>query len=274
MRLFRQACLALIVPLAVLAADAGTGLLSAAETGVTERTLRQVLVESAGLGSELRDRIEAVGKMVAENETARAMREIEALLAEFRKLMPADGTLYVSVSSDEQFADFVNANRSRKVMRVAWGIQKLLFMKAFILAEEKPQEALPALQELQTLAPYSSDARCERGYVQNLLGNFAPGLAAYQEALALAGKFTSEKHNLPVALRGQAYSLARLGRTEEARQAYRRSLEIEPESPVAHDGLAALEGQKDAAPAPARGAAPTNTPPAAAPLTVDNMPEL
>ncbi len=275
-----------------LGAAGGAG---AAETGITERTMRQVLVESAGVGSDLRDRIEAVGKMVAENETARAMREVEVLIAEFRKLMPVDGTVYVSVSSDEQFADFVSENRGRKVLRVAWGLQKLLFIKAFILAEEKPQEALPSLEELQKLAPYSSDARCERGYVQNLLGNYSAALTAYQEALTLAGKYASEKHNLPVALRGLGYSLSHLGKTDEARAAFQKSLEIEPESPVAHDGLAALEQKAagtppGAAPAARSGTdapAPAGTPvvppakpaakPAVTPLpagAADNLPEL
>lgn len=269
----------------VLAAVAGlclgSGGASAAETGITERTLRQVLVESAGIGSDKRDRIEAAGKMVADNETARAMREIEVLIAEFQKLMPADGTQYVSVSSDEQFSDFVNENRSRKVMRVAWGLQKLLFMKAFILAEEKPQAALPVLDELQRLAPYSSDARCERGYVQNLLGNYNAGQMAYQEAITLATRYTSEKHNLPVALRGCGYSLTRLGKIAEAKTAFQKSLEIEPESAVAHDGLAALDQKSGAkavpaAPAPAKNVTadkrPAEVKPAAVPA--DSLPEL
>lgn len=218
--------------------------LRGAETGMTERTLRQVLVESAGVGSDKRDRVEAVGRMVAGNETARAMREVEVLLVEFKKLMPEKETRYVSVSSDDQFAEFVGSNRGHKVVRVAWGLQKLLFLKAFILAEENPKAALPVLEELLRYAPYSSDARCERGYVQNLLGEYQAGLGSYQEALALAGRFASEKHNAPVAWRGCAYSLTRLGKLTEAEVAFKKSLEVEPESSVAHDGLAALAQMK------------------------------
>lgn len=229
-----------------------------AEPDLSERTVRQVQVESAGIGSDLRERIEAAGKLVSGSETAQAMREIDDLLVQARKQMPEDGSIYLSVSSDAQFSDFVKANREKKVLRVSWGVQKLLFLKAFILAEEDPQKALPVLEELTKLAPYSADARCEKGYLLNLAGKYEDALATYTAALTLAQAYAGEKHSQPVALRGSAYSLARLGRLAEARQMYEKSLTLEPDNLIARDGLAAL-ATPAAATTPAAPPAPEKT---------------
>lgn len=218
--------------------------LAGSDGGVSERTVRQVLVESAGLGSELRERIEAAGRLVMENEQARAMREIITLQEEFVNLMPADGTVYLSVSSDEQFAEFLGQNRNKKVTRLSWGFQKLWFLKAFIYAEEDPAKSLPVLDELLRYAPYSTDASCEKGYILNLLGRYEEALDAYKEALETARRFAGEKHNVPVALRGMGFSLFKLGKLTESAQAYEESLRISPESTIARDGLLAIEQQR------------------------------
>lgn len=215
-----------------------------AEEGVSERTVRQILVESAGLGSELRERIEEAGRLVSGNEQAQAMRDILALQDEFVKLMPDDGTVYVSVSTDEQFADFIGKHRNKKVSRLSWSFQKLWFLKAFVFAEEDPAKSLPVLDELLKYAPYSTDARCEKGYVCNLLGRYDEALKTYQEALDISKRFAGEKHNIPVALRGMGFSYFRLGRLNEAAKVYQESLQINPESTVARDGLLAIEQRR------------------------------
>ncbi len=205
--------------------------------GVSKRTVRQILIENAGVGTELHERIEQVGRMVSDNETARAMREIDLLLAEYKKLMAENGKVYISVSSDAQFIDYVRKNRKKDVVRVAWGLQKLLFSKAFILAEEKPQQALPVLDELLVYAPYSSDAYCERGYLYSLLKQPQQALDSYKNALELSEKFSSEKHSRGIALRGLGYAYTALGQYDKAKDAFKKSLEVDSNNQIALDGL-------------------------------------
>lgn len=209
--------------------------------GLSKRTVQQVLIENAGVGVEFHDQVEKIGRMVSDNETARAMREVDLLLVRFEKLMPENGKQYISVSSDAQFIDYAKKNRKKNLVRVSWEFQKLLFIKAFILAEEKPQQALPVLEQLLRYAPYSSKAYCEQGYILGLLKKPEQAVESYQQALRLSEQFASEKHSQAIALRGLGYNYTMLGQYDKAARYYRRSLELDENNAIALDGLKHIE---------------------------------
>lgn len=211
--------------------------------GFTEITARQVLVETAGIGTpEFREAVEKLGKKIVEGGAESGEKELAALLRDAQALLDAEkGSQVVSVSADAQFADFIKKNPKSKIRRAEWAFQKLYFLEAFMLAEKgETDKALKALDGLLKLAPYCSDAYCERGYILNRLGQPEAALESYRQAAELAGAYGTERHNQAVALRGAGFSLTSLGKYADARQAYNKSLEYAPGNKIAQDGLAAI----------------------------------
>lgn len=224
-------------------------MLCAEEVGTTEKTVKQVLVESAGLGSDLRDKVEEAGSLVVlgKNEKAQALitdllTQMNTIFAEIKAKKSDKEVVFLSVSSDTQFDEFIAKNVDKKVTRVAWEVQKLLFLQAFIQAENgQDDQALATLDALLKIAPYASSAYCERGFILNRQGKFAEAVVSYQAASKLAEKFATERHNVPVALRGLGYSLTLQKKYEEARAAYQSSLEYESDNKIAMDAIAGID---------------------------------
>lgn len=236
---FTRLCGRGLSALPLLAICALTFCASAAEPATqSSTTTRKLVVETAGIGSKLQSKVEQVQKTIDDGETTRALEQIETLLKEYAGMMDKKDTLYVSVASDAQFDAFLRKHPGKTVRRVAWNLQKLYFLKAFILASESPEKGLQTLEDMLTIAPYSSDAQCEKGYILCTQKKFTEALKCYTEAFKLAGLYACEKHNTAPALRGKAFCLVNLNKLEEAEIAYRKSLEIDPENKIALQGLA------------------------------------
>ena len=211
--------------------------------GFTEITARQVLVETAGIGTaEFRDAVEALGKKIIADGAEKHEKEMADLLTAARRMLDAEkGATIISVSADAQFADYIGKHPKAKVRRAEWAFQKLFFLRAFALSEKgETAQALAALDELIKFAPYCSDAFCERGYLLNRDGKPEKALESYQKAAELAEAYGTERHNQPVALRGAGFALTSLGKYADARQAYTKSLEFAPGNKIATDGISAL----------------------------------
>lgn len=208
--------------------------------GLTEITARQVLVETAGAGEDLRQEIEELGKKIATGNLENCASELDRLRQAVQKLLPTEkDQRWLSVSADAQFTDFIAKNSAVKVRRASWSVQKLFFLNVFYLAEiGEVDTALKAIDELLVYAPYCSDAYCERGYLLNRAGKPQDALLAYQKAVELAETYNTERHSLPVALRGIGFSQTSLGNYQEAKIAYSKSLELAPDNQIAIDGLA------------------------------------
>jgi tetratricopeptide (TPR) repeat protein len=79
------------------------------------------------------------------------------------------------------------------------------------------------------------------GYVFNGLGKFEEALVVYQSAEAFSVKKPSQRPYRAIALRGMGFSLIELNRLDEAEQAFKQSLEIDPMNALALNELAYIK---------------------------------
>lgn len=207
----------------------------------TTTTIKDIVVESAGIGSEFQSDVEAASKLIAAGDFKLGREKVLATLEKFQELLTENDVIYISVSSDAQYTDFINSHPDEKIRRTSWELQKVLFLKAFLAVEDNDLDAaISTLTSLLKLAPYSSSALCEQGYLLNRQGKYEDSLLSYQKASEIAQKFPTESHNLAIALRGAGYSLTKLKKYNQAKQAYMASLKYDPDNQIASNGIANL----------------------------------
>ena len=161
---------------------------------ITQTTIKEIIVESAGIGSEFQQEIEQASDLIANKDYIAGHKKIVVVLQKFQKLLNEDDVIYISVSSDKQYQDFIAKNSDRKIRRTSWELQKALFLKAFLAVEHNDLDnALITLANLLKIAPYSSTALCEQGYLYNRKKEFIKSLQSYQQAVDIAEKFSSER---------------------------------------------------------------------------------
>lgn len=215
--------------------------LSAAEDSTTT-TIKNIVVESAGIGSEFETEVDSINQIIADGDLKTAKEKVIKVLEKFQELLTENNIIYVSVSSDSQYDDFIKSHPDQKIRRTSWELQKILFLKAYIAVEENDLDAaLSTLDSLLKFAPYSSTALCEQGYLFNRLGRYEDSLKSYQHAAELAQNFPTEKHNLAIALRGAGYALTKLKKYDQAKKAYTASLKYDPKNTIAINGIANIE---------------------------------
>ncbi len=208
----------------------------------TTTTVKNIVVESAGIGSEFEQEVDSLSQIIADGDLKTAKQKVLEILEKFQALLSENDIIYVSVSSDSQYDDFIKSHPDEKVRRTSWELQKILFLKAFIAVEENDLDAaLSTLESLLKFAPYSSTALCEQGYLYNRLEKYEDSLKSYQHAAELAQKFPTEKHNLAIALRGAGYALTKLKKFDQAKKAYMTSLQYDPKNPIAVNGIANID---------------------------------
>jgi tetratricopeptide (TPR) repeat protein len=117
--------------------------------------------------------------------------------------------------------------------------------------KESPDVALQRLQQATALAPFWPDPHVERGFVLTQIGRAEEGLAAYREAIRLSELPGADTSSLAIAWRGVGYSNIELKRWNDARAAYAKALEIEPDNHIALNELAYID-QQDPQPAAAK----------------------
>lgn len=213
-----------------------------ADTDTTTTTIKNIVIENAGIGSQFEAEVDTISKILANGDLETSKKKVLEVLGKFQELLTEDNIIYVSVSSDSQYDDFIKSHPDKKIRRTSWELQKILFLKAFIAVEENDLDAaLSTLDSLLKFAPYSSTALCEQGYLYNRLGKFEESLKSYQQAAEIAQKFPTEKHNLAIALRGAGYSLTKLKKFAQAKKAYTTSLKYDPDNTIAKNGIANLD---------------------------------
>ncbi len=223
-----------------LLSSANRSIFAADDTTTT--TIKNIVVESAGIGSEFEQNVDEISQIITDGDLKTAKQKVLEILEKFQALLTENDIIYVSVSSDSQYDDFIKSHPDEKVRRTSWELQKILFLKAFIAVEENDLEAaLSTLESLLKFAPYSSTALCEQGYLYNRLERYEDSLKSYQHAAELAQQFPTEKHNLAIALRGAGYALTKLKKYDQAKKAYTTSLKYDPKNSIAVNGIANIE---------------------------------
>lgn len=85
------------------------------------------------------------------------------------------------------------------------------------------------------LEPTNPKIKIEKAQALLRSGRHAAALQIYEQIVSV-GPFVNQ-NNVATALRGKGYALVELGRLADAEQAFKASLELEPQSQVAHDEL-------------------------------------
>jgi len=115
-----------------------------------------------------------------------------------------------------------------------------LWAKGFALIDQrKVAEAVPFLQRAVDMAPVHSHYLSELAYAYQTLKRFDQSLALYRQAESYAGFADkgNEDFQRGRALRGMGYDLVELGKWNEAADAYRQALKINPDDKVAKGEL-------------------------------------
>src|SRR5262249_15010866 len=94
-------------------------------------------------------------------------------------------------------------------------------------------EALRLSKRELSFRPYSAVAYTEHGFILNQMGNPTDGLSAYNKALQLSESFDSSQGMKAIALRGIGFAQIELHDYEAARNAFRQSLQVEPNNEIA-----------------------------------------
>ena len=108
------------------------------------------------------------------------------------------------------------------------------------------KKALNALDAGLALEPDHPDLMCEKAYLLKELGRREDALAYYQSAASARLWITDSAKAR--ALRGQGRILIDLGRLDEAEEAFKQSLTLEPESKLAREGIAFIEKHQQMSP--------------------------
>ncbi|MDG9671041.1 tetratricopeptide repeat protein [Hahella sp. CR1] len=97
------------------------------------------------------------------------------------------------------------------------------------------------LDKIDVVAPVSAGAKIEKGYVLGQLDELSRAHETYQDALELAGRYSSQSVYKAAALRGIGFILIEMQRLDEAEEALQKSLAIEPGNDTALNELAYIK---------------------------------
>ena len=100
-----------------------------------------------------------------------------------------------------------------------------------LLDQDRPADAVPALEESLRLRPDAPDALANLGLAHARAKRYEKAVALYEEALAL-------KDDIPELHTNLGAALLSLGRPRDAADAHRRALELRPDWPAAKTNLA------------------------------------
>ena len=165
-----------------------------------------------------------------------------------------DGTLFVKFWDQEEFVYFILRQKEQgEEKSVTWNgnaYPRAHYYMGFLEVERgRAKEALRWLDAGQLLEPQQPQFRLEKGKVLSSLGDMQAALALYSEVLAMGEEVSPASR--AAALRGQGFQLIELKRLDEAETCFLNSLEMDPNSKVAHNELAYIaQLRKGGAPAP------------------------
>ena len=157
----------------------------------------------------------------------------------WRALQEDESRVRAAFWDQEEFLAFVAHHRGRYEKPIIWigtSYSKMWWQLAVANSEqERVDEALECLERALALEPDHPRLWVEKGFLLNGLGRHEAALECYRTAATIRD-WTSQLL-VARALRGQGSALIDLERFEEAQQAYRKSLELDPESGIARQEL-------------------------------------
>lgn len=187
-------------------------------------------------GAELTPRVKELVQLTRAGKLDEAEAGAKALAAQYQALFDKSLKQYVFQSKVE-YEEF-KAAATDPFEWIDWGYLECFQMQAFIRSERQDfQGALKLLEWNRQLAPISAGTADEKGFVLNQLKRHDEALDAYTSAERLALKYASQRPHLAIALRGKGFALIELDHLDEAEAAFKSSLEVAPNNPLALNEL-------------------------------------
>lgn len=190
-------------------------------------------------------------QMIQNKQPAEALAVLDGVLDEYQALYANEkSTIFCAENTTEMLfylggaaagAEQARAQgRSGNAIAIGHGWCLALWAKGFALIDQgKVAEAVPFLQHAVALAPAHSHYLSELAYAYQTLRRFDESLALYRQAETDA-TFANEGNQdfqRGRALRGIGFDLVELGRWDEAAEAYRKALKINPDDQAAKGEL-------------------------------------
>jgi tetratricopeptide (TPR) repeat protein len=175
-------------------------------------------------------------------QDARAGRNAEALasldpmaLAVTNRIAEVKDPVYCARSETEAKGYQARATpTSRKVQFAPARLCDVLFMRAYVLENlHRVPEALEQLRQVVTLEPDFPHFQVEYAAALRQSGDLASALTAYRRAAQIAAPIKEYSLDQAAALRGIGFILTEQDDLDGAEQAYRQSLALAPDNPLA-----------------------------------------
>ena len=208
-----------------------------AEDGVEVRTTTTLASHDQAKGSELSPRYKPISELVVAEKLDEAAAQARNLRADFEALFDTKLAQYCFQTKAE-YEEFIQ-DKQISFEWIDWTYCLTLKAQAFIAAERGQYgDALMQLRTLEVVAPLSAGTLTETAFALGRLQRKDEALALYRNALVLARKFKSQAAYQPIALRGIGFMLVEVGKLDEAEQAYKDSLQLDPGNKIAESELA------------------------------------
>lgn len=199
------------------------------------------------LGSEYRKDLGDVWTSAGNHDMDTAWATLRRVIAWCDALQRPDRKIVSFADGDEYEAYVAARSDDTPVEWIDIACPASYYAAGFLHAEARQWEAaLPPLQRAIDIAPFFADAHNERGFVFNQMGRRDEAIAEYKIALALGGEHPRSAYVRPIALRGIGWALIEDGDLPGARQAYERSLELDPGNKLALGELEYISGLEKA----------------------------
>jgi tetratricopeptide (TPR) repeat protein len=182
---------------------------------------------------------EAIGEGRWEDARAMLQTALASIPSDWRALEEDNGRVRGAFWDQEEFLAFVTRHREEYKTPIVWigpSYSKMWWQLAVVNGEqERFDEALECLTRALALEPDHPRLWVEKGFLLNRLGRHEAALEGYRTAATIRG--WTPQFLVARSLRGQGSALIDLERFEDARHAYRKSLELDPESGIARQEL-------------------------------------
>lgn len=206
-------------------------------------------VSAAGIGGNQNDAVDRAAGLIQQGRLDEAQTILKTVLRQFARLMPEnEGKTYVCFNNDEDYREYLahlQPARRKQVVRVQASYAQALQLTAFIASGRHEWDtALNYLNIRMAVAPDDMGPYVEKGYILHAQGKSQQAFETYKKGYELGRVHHAVDFERAMALRGMGSTLIDLGRLDEAEADYNKSLQLDPDNPIALSELGYIKKLK------------------------------